>query len=124
MKTIRESIEPCNLTEIRKVRAAISPPPYVINRYDCNGGAINYQVQQDGGDSEVISNIVDDEVKRAKGTAAFIVAAPGYVDTMARELEEWRSAWVELFNAEVAIDPVAIRAAQDRLNRLTPTGKP
>ncbi len=47
-----------------------------------------------------------------------------HVRLMAHELEEWRSAWVELFNAGIASDRAAVRAAEDRLNALVPTGKP
>jgi hypothetical protein len=63
------------VVELEKLASGATPGPLRVNRYDCDGGAINWQVQQEGGDGDVIANITDDEPKRARADAALFARA-------------------------------------------------
>ena len=67
------NVTDAELAEVARLDHLATKGPYRVNRYDCDGGAINWQVQQDDGANgdEVIANISDDETTRAKHDAAF-----------------------------------------------------
>jgi hypothetical protein len=68
--------------------AKATKAPWTVHRFDKSGGAINYQVQQDSNEGDVISNVRDDDVKQAKGTALFIAASRTDVPALCAALRE------------------------------------
>jgi hypothetical protein len=105
--------------------AKATKAPWTVHRFDKSGGAINYQVQQDGNEGDVISNVRDDDVKQAKGTALFIAASrtdvPALCAALREQDEELAALRAELVR-ESAISTrqgVALRSAQSAGHRLS-----
>jgi hypothetical protein len=59
--------------------------PLMVNRHDTVAGAIGWQLQQDGGLGEVVGEMFDLDIPKAKGTAHYLAA----VHAAAPELAEW-----------------------------------
>ena len=73
-ETRNEHAPAVDLDAIDAIAAKATAGPYRVNRYDCEDGSINWQVQVDAPPGEVISNIVDSECKRARWTAQYVTA--------------------------------------------------
>ncbi len=119
MKTICDDSKLCNLAEIMALADAATPGPWLQAHHIGEPRALVSErdkslsllaLDRDG------MAIVDSEAD-----ARFIVAAREIVPAMAAELAAMRAAALELYNADIAIDEVAVRKAMDRLRILLPS---
>lgn len=79
----------------RAICEAAAAGPWHVNRFDNEGGAINWQVQSRAKPYEVIANVDDSEVVKARATATMIARArealPAYIadaEEMERRIAE------------------------------------
>lgn len=97
------------LAAIARLDAAATPGPWHVNRYDEDGGSINWQVQQEPKPHEVIANISDEEPRRARHDAALIVLARTLLPKLAAEVTALRASLrtidVELDHAGAPVGP-------------------
>lgn len=105
---------PEELQEIERLDRLSTKGPFRINRYDCDGGAINWQVQQDHDSHgcEVIANITDDEPKRARYDAAFFVLARTLLPRLAAAFAEQTATIAALAAGVEAADLRALQAEE------------
>jgi DNA polymerase III epsilon subunit-like protein len=95
-----ESVTEEELAEIERRCAEATPGPWQVNRFDNDGGEINWQVQQVPRPSEVIANVTDDEPKRAKHDAAFVAHAREDLPAAIAEIERLNRLVVATANAD------------------------
>jgi len=107
-------VKEARVKDIEERARKAAPGPWIINRYNCDNGAINWQVQQEGDEAEVISNVAADEVRTARATATFIASARSDVPALCAALREER-ATIARHEAEIARLRTALAAASTDL---------
>lgn len=58
--------------------------PLMVNRHDTVAGAIGWQLQQEGGRGEVVGEMIDLDIPKAKGTAHYLAAVHADAPELAR----------------------------------------
>ena len=111
-------ITSADLDEVERLDKAATPGPWIVNRFDCEGGAINWQVQQLMDPAEVIANVTDDEPRRARHDARLICLARSLLPRVVRAYRALQGAHdasiIDAYNRGRADEKVLVRDAYAR----------
>lgn len=106
-------LTPERLRELRRLHTHATRGPFAIHRYDCDDGDINYQLQQDGGDGVVLTNMFESTNEDNRSDAAYLLELLNTAPALLDAAEERDRLQVELDELKALASKSELAMAED-----------